>query len=88
MAIRGGYFCALCEKRYDFRSRFDRHMASLGHQMLEKTYKASQEKQSTEDTGTINDIGVSICDSECEASFTLHSNAMDVSCKHLCSKLV
>ena len=39
-------------------------------------------------TGTTNDIGVSTCDSEYEASFTLHNNAMDVSCKHLCSRLV
>ena len=83
MAMRRGFFCALCGKHYDFQSRFDRHMASLGHQMLERTYKVSQDKYFvvTEDTEDTSDRDVSLGDRLCEVSCTLQNNAMDVSCK-------
>ena len=38
-AERSCFFCALCDKHYDFRSRFDRHLASSGHRMLEEIQK-------------------------------------------------
>lgn len=31
---RSNFFCDLCEKGYDFRSWFDRHLASAGHRRL------------------------------------------------------
>ena len=36
MATRSKYFCDLCEKNYDFKSRYDRHLASAGHRNLEE----------------------------------------------------
>ena len=36
MATRSKYFCELCEKIYDFKSRYDRHLASAGHRNLEE----------------------------------------------------
>ena len=38
-AMDSCFFCALCDKHYDFRSRFDQHLASSGHRMLEEIQK-------------------------------------------------
>lgn len=48
MAERSSFFCALCEKQYDFRSRFDRHLVSSGHRMLEEIQKLNQPSTSTD----------------------------------------
>ena len=34
MAARSKFICSLCDKRYDFKSRYDRHLTSTGHQMM------------------------------------------------------
>lgn len=33
------FFCDLCDKKYDFQSRYDRHLASAGHRRLELLFK-------------------------------------------------
>ena len=48
MAEGSNFFCALCEKQYDFRSRFHRHLASSGHRMLEEIQKLNQPSTSTD----------------------------------------
>ena len=34
MAARSKFICSLCDKQYDFKSRYDRHLTSAGHQMM------------------------------------------------------
>ena len=37
MAKRLKFVCELCDKHYDFRSKYDRHLVSSGHRCLEET---------------------------------------------------
>lgn len=34
---RAKFVCQLCDKHYEFRSKFDRHLVSSGHRCLEET---------------------------------------------------
>ena len=55
MAERSSFFCVLCEKHYDFRSRFDRHLESSGHRMLEEIQKLNQGGTSSVTESTVTD---------------------------------
>ena len=79
MAERSSFFCVLCEKHYDFRSRFDRHLASSGHCMLEEIQKLNQGGTSSVTESTVTD---SANDGGAElslASDTLQTTHVDVS---------
>ena len=39
MAERAKFSCSLCDKHYDFRSRYDRHLANYGRRILEDVVK-------------------------------------------------
>ena len=39
MAGRAKLSCSLCDKHYNFRSRYGRHLASYGHRILEDVVK-------------------------------------------------
>ena len=55
MAEGSNFFCALCEKQYDFRSRFDRHLANSGHRMLQKLNQPSTSTDTVIERTTLPD---------------------------------
>ena len=45
------FYCDICDKSYDFKSRYDRHLISAGHIQLQQVLCLEQEIQS-DPTGT------------------------------------
>ena len=69
------FFCAVCEKNYDFSSKYQRHLASSGHRTLEEIQKLHPPSTSTDtliETTTDSTIDSGV-------SGTFEQNDVDVS---------